>query len=694
MFEPYSCNTNHQFINPTDVFRADGTCKYAYVSLLMMGDSYLPGLMTLVYSIKKMGSLIDIIIMVTDDVSQHARDMLGKLGAQTIIVPYIEPIKGIVMESLVHRYPHYAKTFTKINMLTLTQYEKVLFLDGDNLVFKHFDSLFTLKPPAAIYYGSNRMHENNYKPRLKGDHYMWHTRYCNCCDHGKLIPTERTDVVKHRFDKGGIIYGMSTECMLMKPDIDKYNEIILELHNKNFVAKYPNGFLSDTGYLTWKFSGKWTGIDPRFLGRRGYPRIEDVFGITMGGSKPWNYENIKLVSSYPDFAVWYEYFFDMLEEYNFQDPSLIDLKNKALQYMSKDKYLSINIILSTDSSCLNNDAKIFEHYMSKFLKKSVFKTIKPGTTAAHTKTDSINSDVNIFLGDINGDFVKLIFASKYNILVVNHEYFDYPGQKNLINNARLQLKGQSQYNLNNDIDLYLCRTLEDEKFVKQIADQLGENLRTVYTKFTNIFPLKQVDKNFGTFLYDARDSDLEGINTVVNTWMNNPSLPRMIVICYRLCNNNLKEHADYKNIELHNEDNEDNDNDEIVNLKNRIGFHLCPSHYLNEARITSSVILTLDEPPMNELVDNDSGILIPSTSKVVRDNGSLMYMADETQLLEGVGRMLKLSEKEREQLRHNARYRYEADTLYFNNRMKKLCEYLMQRTLNQKVNTTAINFNH
>src|SRR5437870_4471464 len=98
-YEPYKCpgaNDNFVLPNANDIYRKDGTCRYAYVSLLMLGDSYMPGLLTLAHSIRKMGSKIDLVIMITDDVSQHARDLLLKIYTKIVKVPYIQPLDGIL----------------------------------------------------------------------------------------------------------------------------------------------------------------------------------------------------------------------------------------------------------------------------------------------------------------------------------------------------------------------------------------------------------------------------------------------------------------------------------------------------------------------------------------------------------------------------------------------------------------------
>jgi glycosyltransferase involved in cell wall biosynthesis len=58
--------------------------------------------------------------------------------------------------------------------------------------------------------------------------------------------------------------------------------------------------------------------------------------------------------------------------------------------------------------------------------------------------------------------------------------------------------------------------------------------------------------------------------------------------------------------------------DRLRALQTAAGIHLCPSvregfgHYLNEARAVGALVVTVDHPPMNELVSRDSGLLVPT----------------------------------------------------------------------------------
>lgn len=708
MYEPYRCNIqDYDFTEPENIYNKDGSCKYSYVTMLILGDGYLPGALTVGYSIIKMGSKIDRTIIITDDVSENARQLLRKVYNKIIVVPYIEPIEGITKKVLTERYPHYAKTFTKLNILNLVEYEKVLYLDADSLVIKNFDSIFNLDPPAAVYYGSHKMHENNYRPRLMGDKYVWHQRYCSCCDHGKKIPNILTDVVKRDKEKGEIVYGISAECMLLKPDKKLLSEILVELHDPEFVKKHSKGFLSDTGYITWKFSGQWTGIDPRFLGRRGYPKIDEIFGVTLGGAKPWVPENVKYTKTYPDYEIWYKYFTEMMlyirkdgqNKDKMSSPtsglinsfeSLVSLE-KALSNIT-EKIFEIRIFVPNLSTGLLMDAKIFEENIKKNLNSNI-KIIKPHDEIHMEK----HSDINIFLESIYDDHCVYIFTSKYNIFMVNQEFFDYPKLSKQIEITKGKFKKQPYYNIDNKINLYICKTMAGVEFMNEVSKEFNVKINILYTKFTSLFPAKKIPKDFTYFIHGAGSSHLKSTDIIVNVWRQN-DLPKLVILCYEKCFLNLKKYVEETFTNINNIIFYDTKQDfeYVVEMKNKIGFHLCPSmiegygHYINEGRIASAIVLTIDAPPMNELITDTSGILIPYANKIKRKNGSYMYQTTEELLLDGVKKMLSLSEKERDQLRTTARFNYERDKIYFDKRMEKLCHFLKNKiTQNLKDDTLS-----
>jgi lipopolysaccharide biosynthesis glycosyltransferase len=121
-----------------------GTTRYAYVFLVMRGDNYIPGVVCAAESIKLTGSKHDIVCMVTIDVSKDGRYILQNAVDHVIEVPYItrqmELYKNWIDDS-----------YTKWNVLNLTNYSKTLFIDADMLILNNIDHLFYMAAPAATF---------------------------------------------------------------------------------------------------------------------------------------------------------------------------------------------------------------------------------------------------------------------------------------------------------------------------------------------------------------------------------------------------------------------------------------------------------------------------------------------------------------------------------------------------------------
>jgi hypothetical protein len=85
-----------------------------------------------------------------------------------------------------------------------------------------------------------------------------------------------------------------------------------------------------------------------------------------------------------------------------------------------------------------------------------------------------------------------------------------------------------------------------------------------------------------------------------------------------------------------------------------------------------SVILTIDAPPMNEMVKY--GVLVPYTSTHIKDNGVVTYYTTPNNILKGVKQMIEMSDNERNKIRKKIRKQFKDDRTYFKNMMKKLCK--------------------
>lgn len=132
----------------------------------------------------------------------------------------------------------------------------------------------------------------------------------------------------------------------------------------------------------------------------------------------------------------------------------------------------------------------------------------------------------------------------------------------------------------------------------------------------------------------------------------------------------------------------------ITYLANVASIHLCPSltegwgHIINNARACGAVVITSDTAPMNELIDDKCGFLVPTEEKFAVNLGAIntaqrpyyppiiaslkIVPVNKSALMKTVSIALGLSVEERDKLGKNVRIRYENDTTYFTNIMHNL----------------------
>ena len=128
--------------------------RYAYVFLVMKGDSYAVGAITCAYSLKLTGTRHSLVCMVTPDVSPSCRSTMRSVFDDVVEVPYLEyrvkPLRTQKQQSMYN--PWVESAFTKWNMLSLVSFEKTLFVDADKIVLRNIDHLFEeCQAPAGTF---------------------------------------------------------------------------------------------------------------------------------------------------------------------------------------------------------------------------------------------------------------------------------------------------------------------------------------------------------------------------------------------------------------------------------------------------------------------------------------------------------------------------------------------------------------
>lgn len=119
----------------------------AYVSLVT-NDDYGNGAIVLGKSLKKTKTSKQLVLMVTQGVSQAKRSQLGEIWDKLVDITLID--SGDTENLVLLERPELGCTFSKIRAWKLTEFEKCVFLDADTLVLQNIDDLFERDELSAV----------------------------------------------------------------------------------------------------------------------------------------------------------------------------------------------------------------------------------------------------------------------------------------------------------------------------------------------------------------------------------------------------------------------------------------------------------------------------------------------------------------------------------------------------------------
>ncbi|CAG9943952.1 unnamed protein product [Clonostachys rosea f. rosea IK726] len=107
---------------------------------LITNLAYLPGLLTLDHSLRKVNSKYPLVALVTDQFPEQGRAALAARGIPSQRVPYLLPTKSRDYSN----DPRFYDCWTKLTPFSLTEYSRVVQLDSDMLVLRNMDELMDL----------------------------------------------------------------------------------------------------------------------------------------------------------------------------------------------------------------------------------------------------------------------------------------------------------------------------------------------------------------------------------------------------------------------------------------------------------------------------------------------------------------------------------------------------------------------
>jgi len=132
---------NYENNYPSDMINKNGKKEYAYVTFLIIDELYAPTSIVLAESLKKIGSLAELVIMIDKNINDNTIDLLRRFYDRIILV------EKIVIN---HKDKTQKYILTKLLGLEL-DYKKIIIIDIDSIILKYPDNSFSLKSPSLIY---------------------------------------------------------------------------------------------------------------------------------------------------------------------------------------------------------------------------------------------------------------------------------------------------------------------------------------------------------------------------------------------------------------------------------------------------------------------------------------------------------------------------------------------------------------
>jgi hypothetical protein len=408
-------NEDITYKSPDKMTDSMGNNIYAYVCIVMLGDSYIPGAIVLAQSLINCGSKADRVCLITPDVSEEAKKLLQMFFNKVKVVDYIQVNNWRADGQQIMKY--LSLVFTKFHVFNLLEYKKIILIDADALVLKYPDHLFSLPAPAGCLLENQ---ENFIYYDVCGNYIFppgpikWYEKFCKIAAHGKLIPKELTDDVKNNMKNTGIGGGL----ILLEPKVGELDAIINNVSFGNMKYLVEKRFSwPEQQYLTVRYSGKWHQINPRFFGLKGYPHWKVLYGLQYGGYKPFIINKItKEAFKYDDIILWHDIYREILNEHpEIVDSNILSECNKIASVVMKEKVMSRTKVNNTKSK----DAEIsylstsYDEYYSKYNLSQIYHVPIHSSQQALYYSDRFNiySNMNpkLMFDDINEyEYIKPI----------------------------------------------------------------------------------------------------------------------------------------------------------------------------------------------------------------------------------------------------------------------------------------------
>jgi alpha-N-acetylglucosamine transferase len=281
--------------------------KYAYVTLVMKGNTYCIGAITMAYSLRMRGCKYDIICMVTKDVDDDGRKLLLTVFTHIIEVPYIEFLtykQEEKKESLSRLNTWIDVSYTKFHIFNMTNYEKIMFLDADMIIMENIDHIFKFQTPA--------LNVNSKSMKLVTE---------------RVTPSGTIMKSSGLMSKLPLIISINAGSVLITPSKDHFKSIVELCRLLSPIKPFELPLIHSTAeeYILFIFFARYLQCDITLLGKE-YNNNPWTLSISYNINnirpkilhfalqKPWSLDRFEYSDTYIWWAIFHEYIQSMKED--------------------------------------------------------------------------------------------------------------------------------------------------------------------------------------------------------------------------------------------------------------------------------------------------------------------------------------------------------------------------------------------
>ena len=416
--------------------------KCSYVNLLYGDNIYFIGTLIFVLSLLKTKPKHDIVLCYTFDVPQYKLDILKKYYTKMIKIEYIRFNQKTQRK-------RFQEILTKLQIFTLIEYDKIMYLDNDMFVRKNIDHLFNINCPAGMAINPHLKYKNNQKIK----------------------------------DKNIII---NAGLLLLNPNLDDYTKIRKKIKYYNFskgnleqefLSKYYNYQWTNISYL-YNYQFGLAGINNNSIRTKTYKKtsIKEVYNIHYSSpKKPWdflvnkNFFNNNFFKNNKEYIeIWLKLYY---KTYKFYKNKGININNlydsyfKNIEKYIESKYTNLkkfklaNIQIEKlnkklnktipNSSNNNNNNFSYKFILDSLQQLNIKIFIVGGCIRDLFNKGSINDIDTIYIG--NNEIIENKFKSIKNLKFLNGEFNKKYFRIGNENNKEMELT---------NIDFFLKDTLD------------------------------------------------------------------------------------------------------------------------------------------------------------------------------------------------------------------------------------------